>query len=485
MSRSLSALIIGNSKYAKASKLKNPVHDAEDIAERLERCGFDATTLIDATYKQMDRALRAFKADLADQDVGLFFFAGHGFQIDGDNYLAAIDTVIDDEVEAKHSSLALNRVIDRMEKAGTATNIIILDACRDNPFERNWHRGGARGLAPVYAPRGTIIAYATSPGQFASDGKGRNGAYTAALLQHIDAQDCSIEAMFKRVRNSLNVTTGGKQISWEHTSLAGEFYFNLGIAKRITEYGPTALSDELYILDEARASHQVIRKLKSLTWPKQNPAISGLKAAHISKFGRDALFVLGRNIYQSACGNSHSAMEFIHDFVARTAGMPDAKRKALLDGMLFEVFFDCTGKVRADPKAGRFNELFALQKYKELADSFAFIAGCLLPEIRRFRVLPGKDQPTAVDVTLDSMADNAVTKIFVGGLNVLSPEDEEFEIEKGAKIPRRTLKREDFEDRIACQLLIPRHLLTFAYGRPAKGIATVKFPYGWSCCPPD
>lgn len=479
MPRSLSALVIGNAKYVHAGKLRNSGHDAEDVAKVLERCGFEVTLVNDATHKQMDKALKAFKAKLAEQDVGLFFFAGHGFQIDGDNYLAAVDTEVDDEIEAKHGSLSLNRVIAQMEKADTATNIIILDACRDNPFERSWHRGTARGLAAVYAPRGTMIAFSTSPGQFADDGKGRNGAYTAALLEHIDAQDCSIEAMFKRVRNTLNATTAGKQISWEHTSLAGEFYFNLGIAKRITEYGPTALSDALFVLDEARTSHTVIKKLKSLTWPTQNPAVDSLKGTVLAKFAIDSLFVLGRNIYQSACGNANSAIGFINSFANRTAAVPPPKRKALLDGMLFEIFFDSAGEFRDEPKDARFNEVFAVQKHKELADSFAFISRCLLPEIGRFHVLPGKDQPTSVDVTLDAKASDAVTQVFLGGTNVLASADEDFD--EDDKIVHRTLARDDFEDRIARQLLIPRRLLTFSYGRPAKGIEKVRFPYGWSC----
>jgi uncharacterized caspase-like protein len=131
-------------------------------------------------------------------------------QIDGENYLAAVDTDGTDEIAAKHSSLALNRVIEVMEKSGCSTSIIVLDACRNNPFERAWTRSmESRGLAPVYAPRGTLIAFATSPGQTASDGRGRNGAYTAALLQHMTTPDCSIETMFKRVRNTLSAATKG------------------------------------------------------------------------------------------------------------------------------------------------------------------------------------------------------------------------------------------------------------------------------------
>ena len=232
MTRPLSALVIGNAKYLEAGNLKNPANDADDIAAKLEARGFTVTKKIDATHKEMDRALREFKRALKGEEVGLFFFAGHGVQIEGDNYLAATDTEVSDEIDAKHSALSLNRVIETMERAGTSTNIIILDACRDNPWDRAWRRPAtSRGLAPVYAPKGTLIAFATSPGQVAGDGKGPSDP-VAALLKHIDTPDCSIEMMFKRVRNTLSAATSQKQISWKHTSLSGEFYFNLGVGAR-------------------------------------------------------------------------------------------------------------------------------------------------------------------------------------------------------------------------------------------------------------
>ncbi len=177
MSRRLSALVIGNAAYETVAELKNPANDAEDVAEQLEASGFSVIQEADCNHAEMDRALRRFKRELDKSDVGLFFFAGHGMQIEGENYLAAVDTDASDEVEAKHSSLSLNRVIEVMEKAKCATSIIILDACRDNPFERAWRRAiEARGLAPVYAPKGTLIAFGTSPGQTADDGRGPKGA---------------------------------------------------------------------------------------------------------------------------------------------------------------------------------------------------------------------------------------------------------------------------------------------------------------------
>lgn len=280
MSRRLIALVIGNADYVDAGGLKNPINDAEDISAKLTECGFTVATRLNCSHKQMDQAISDFKKALKDSDVGLFFFAGHGMQVDGDNYLAAVDTDVADEITAKHSSLALNKVIQVMEKADNASNIIILDACRNNPFERAWSRSmSSRGLAPVHAPRGTLVAYATSPGQVASDGSGRNGAYTAALLQHLATPDCTIESMFKRVRNTLSTATGGKQISWEHTSLAGDFFFNMSLGARIDEYADSSLRDKLFVINDKKASHRVIEALKTHDWYRQNPAIEEFTTA--------------------------------------------------------------------------------------------------------------------------------------------------------------------------------------------------------------
>ena len=174
----------------------------------------------------MDEALKDFASELSGAEVGLFFFAGHAMQISGENFLTAIDTDFDSETDAKYSSLRLNKVIEVLEKGDNATSVIILDACRNNPYERRWRGGEHLGLAPVYAPKGTIIAYATSPGQTASDGDNKNGAFTSVLLTHIDNQNLTIEDLFKRVRNTLSAMTSGKQTSWEHTSLMGDFFFN-------------------------------------------------------------------------------------------------------------------------------------------------------------------------------------------------------------------------------------------------------------------
>lgn len=483
MSRRLAALVIGNADYAEARNLKNPVHDAIDVSAKLSECGFTVATLLDCSHRKMEQALKEFKKALKDSDVGLFFFAGHGMQIDGNNYLAAVDTDMTGEIEAKHSSLPLNQVIDVMERGPNASSIIILDACRNNPFERAWARStSSRGLAPVYAPRGTLVAYATSPGQFASDGPGRNGAYTAALLQHIDTPDCSIEGMFKRVRNTLSTATGGKQISWEHTSLAGEFFFKMSLGVRIDEYADTSLRDGLFVINDKKASHRLIKALKTYDWYTQNPAIEKFSTAVAGRAACDSLFVAGRNIYQAACGGSHEAIAYITNFVSRTSGLAPERRKAILDGMLFEVFFDPDGHLRKDFKTRRFQDLFRLQQHAVLKSSFDFIAECLLPDVRRFYAVPGKSHPVVVDVVTKPGAKDrhhVVQSVHFEGESIFWMEDPDYAPEPGQEPMLERLTLASFEERIAEQMVVPAHLLAINYESFIRtGNETIRLPYG-------
>ena len=475
------ALVIGNAAYTDAGSLENPTNDADDIADILAKRDFTVIQKTDCTYKQMDLALKEFRAALKDSDVGLVFFAGHGMQIDGENYLAAINTDVGSETDAKHSSLSLNRVIEMMEKSDTGTNIIVLDACRNNPYERRWQRSTSlRGLAPVYAPKGTIIAYATSPGQVAGDGAGRNGAYTAALLKHIDTPDLSLESMFKRVRNTLSAATNGKQISWEHTSLADDFFFNLSLGARIDEYSDTALSDHLFVLDESKAWHRIIQGLKTHDWYRQNPALDKLTAEVANKAGRNSVFVIGRNIYQAACGGSRTAIEFLKSFMSQTSGFDGPKRKALLDGMLFEVFFDPSAQLRDQPKNRCLDQVFALQEYRELAASFAFISECLLAHADRFHSIPGKDRRITVDVVTKKKSGNkqAIKEVRFAGKNLLWIDEDSIVTAFADKSGYRKISVKDFEKRLSDEMVVPARLLTVTYPFDEKTKPTLLFPEG-------
>ncbi len=218
------ALVIGNSGYTVAP-LANPKNDAEAMAKSLKSVGFDVTKLIDIDQKGMRRAVVEFGRKLRNSDsVGLFYYAGHGVQVDGANFLVPVGSDIRDEQEVAVEGVNLEEILKTMERASSRMNIVVLDACRNNPFE-GMARSGSRGLAPVSAPAGTFIAFATAPGQVALDGTGDNSPYSAALAQAIPSTGIVLEEVFRKTRRQVLAATGNRQTPWEHSSLTGEFYF--------------------------------------------------------------------------------------------------------------------------------------------------------------------------------------------------------------------------------------------------------------------
>jgi len=220
------ALVIGNGAYT-VGPLRNPPADARLIADTLRRLGFTVIELEDAGQAAMKRAIDDFGRALPAGGVGLFYYAGHGVQVNGDNYLVPVDATLERESDVDIEGIAVGRVLARMDQAGTRVNLVILDACRNNPFARSF-RSPARGLAFVDAPQGTLIAYSTAPGSIAADGDGEHGVYTAALARHLVDPGIPIERMFKLVRGDVKGATGGAQVPWESSSLEAEFTFNPG-----------------------------------------------------------------------------------------------------------------------------------------------------------------------------------------------------------------------------------------------------------------
>ncbi len=478
MKRTMAALVMGNAEYPD-HELSNPLNDAEDVAAKLTSYGFDVTLITDAKYSKMDKAVKASRDSLDKVDVGLFFFAGHGMQIEGTNYLLALDTDMDGEdTDAKHSSLSLDKVVEVMGKSKAQTKIIILDACRKNPWERRWNRGPeSRGLASIYAPKGTIIGFATSPGETAGDGIGRNGTYTDALLQHIKTPDCTIESMFKRVRNTVAAATNGKQTTWEHTSLSGEFYFNLSLGMVIEEYDETALADGLFIIDESHKSHKIIKGLRSHDYYRQNPAVELLTADSAARMIADNLFVIGRNIYQAACGGSNAAIAFVTNFASQTSGYAPTKRKAILDGMLFEIFFNSKAELRDSIKGGYFDELFDLERSPKFKPSFDFIAESLTAARGDFYALPGSGHDLAVTIATKSTKEGTVVKaVYIDGKDVLREEEDVWDTGKYSTLTHAKIKK-----MLSEQLVIPKRHLEIAYTpASAKDADEILFPRGWT-----
>lgn len=217
------ALVIGNSRYH-FSPLKNPANDARAMGKTLRRLGFEVEEKTDLGYFDMNKAVESFGKKLRNGGVGLFYYAGHGMQVNGANYLIPVDAQIEDENEVRFKAVDAGLVLAKMEQAKSDVNIVILDACRDNPFSRSF-RSSIRGLASMDAPSGTFIAYATAPGKTAADGDGKNGLFTGELVKVLETPAIPLEQVFKRTLRAVREKSGSKQTPWVASNLEGEFYF--------------------------------------------------------------------------------------------------------------------------------------------------------------------------------------------------------------------------------------------------------------------
>lgn len=221
------ALVIGNASYTRVSPLRNPKNDAELMAKSLRATGFDVIVVTDVDVRGMGRAIRDFgkKLRAAGEDaVGLFYYAGHGIQSKGVNYLLPLNAEIETEADLQIESISSVNILSQMEEAGNALNLVILDACRNNPIKSKV-RSASSGLARIEAASGSMVAFAAAPGQVASDGNGKNSPYTLALTKEMSIPGQSIERAFKNVRISVEGQTGRRQTPWEESSLKGDFYF--------------------------------------------------------------------------------------------------------------------------------------------------------------------------------------------------------------------------------------------------------------------
>lgn len=220
------ALVVGNDGYPELP-LKNAVADAHAMAAALQDLGFAVDLAVNADLPALERAVDAFVGKLRPGDAALFYYSGHGIELDGANYLVPVSFKAQDAVEAKYQSYAADRVHERMLASGAGLCLVVLDACRDNPFRLS--RSGARGLAPMQAGKGSYIAFATAPGKTASDNpKGRNGLFTGYLVEALGRPGLSLDQVFSQVRAQVNEASSGQQLPWTASSVIGDFYFRPG-----------------------------------------------------------------------------------------------------------------------------------------------------------------------------------------------------------------------------------------------------------------
>lgn len=225
------ALVIGNGQYRHAPALANPVNDAADVAGRLASLGFTVVEGHDVDKAAFEQRIRQFADILPGAREAVFFYAGHGVQVDGENYLVPVDSRLESETALDFETIRLSLALKLMERQA-ATSIVFLDACRNNPFVNNLARSMGtrstavgRGLAKVESGVGSFVAFSTQPGNIALDGSGRNSPFTAALLQAIELPGLGISDLMISVRRAVIEATNGQQVPWEHSSLTGTFYF--------------------------------------------------------------------------------------------------------------------------------------------------------------------------------------------------------------------------------------------------------------------
>lgn len=222
------ALVMGNAEYGKGNSLANPTHDAEDVSKRLKALGFDVVTLMDGGLREMDDAVSDIGEKARDYGVTLIYYSGHGLQAKGENFLVPVDAELKSEADVRYKCLNLNLLLDRLEESGCPMNIVVLDACRNNPFTKGWYRGEYKqGLASVSPPKGTYITFSTAAGSVALDGTGRNSPYTTAFLETLEEPNLSLFDFFNEVGMKVLVATNNEQDPWtNHNTMRGRFVFN-------------------------------------------------------------------------------------------------------------------------------------------------------------------------------------------------------------------------------------------------------------------
>lgn len=385
------ALLVGVNDYEHLRSLTNPHCDVDNMENVLRKLQFDVIPKKDLSLVEMGSEIGKFQTACANYEVALFYFSGHGFQHKGENYLCVKDTQLGTLAEITNTSKKLEDVF-QMVPDNIKVKIFILDACRN---QQKGIKGMAGGLCPVMAPQGSIVAFATSPDESAYEG-GDNGCslYTSCLLKHIETRGIAIEECFKKVRTTLFARSKGQQLSWEHTSLIGDYSFNnmpiqpKGIAP---VYDQHALADGTYVTDGSEAG-LIIDELKEHNWYKQNPAVQKFMNMKSNNVDPNIQFVLGRNLYQTACGGSNDAIRLFQNLKPILLKWQSAdENNHLLNGMLYEVYFNHEGNIRntGQVKTGYLDTLMQFENDKTFAKSFEFIRVQLEPYSSMLFYMPG------------------------------------------------------------------------------------------------
>lgn len=395
------ALVIGNDKNV-IKPLTNAINDANAMCDKFTLLGYDVVLKKDCKVTEMSDAIEEFIASLEESyDVGIFYFAGHAFQIESKNYLGDIECPLNEPRNCQFFAYPLQDLLDKLKRTNVDTKIIIIDACRTE-LPVNGRGISINNLAPVFAPKGTLIAFSTSPGEVAKDeGFEGHSIYTGAILKHIDEKHIPIEHFFKNVRTTVYNLSGGTQTSWEHTSLIGDFCFNRGqlVYSLTIPYDESVIKDYKYDCSDGTFVNNIIRDLKSLNYHYQNPAIRAFDKVTYDEISKDQQFIIGRNILQS-CESAYNVSDFVSGLEMNIKRFSVDGENHVLNGILFEIYFDSNGEFRTPTfKSYRIDEIFGLQNNPLFKKSFQFIQDILVQYSDSLVYIPGiSDKKVKIDI---------------------------------------------------------------------------------------
>jgi TPR repeat protein len=349
------ALVIGNGAYANAPPLRNPANDAKAMAVMLRRVGFDVIERENATRRGMIEALRTFSERLSPGGIGLFFYAGHGIQARGANYLIPTDAVLAAPDDLRYETTDVQDVLSRLDDAWARLSLVILDACRDNPFARSF-RSTSQGLAQIDAPRGTVIAFATAPGKLAYEGSGENGLYTTELLKAMSIPGLKLQDIFERVTDAVARKTAGAQTPWISSSFRGDFYFIGPTTKDVAQQEKPAVVGPDQAAWAAVANSTTAAPFEAFLAQFPNSVFANIARAKISELSAPKPAVVARPVHPPASGSSipaagSSIKDFNATFIALRAAKVHSEPSATsndLGTLPAETMVGVTGRVGKD-----------------------------------------------------------------------------------------------------------------------------------------
>ena len=413
------ALCIGNDKYTYMQKLDCAINDAKAIAEKLQNLGFDVRVSTDTDLLTLIEVLSDLEQKVKEYDAILVFYAGHGFQIAGENLIAPIDFNPNvSPAQAQYCAYRMNDLMNVIGGNADKTKIIIFDACREIYKSRGF---SGIDIVNLSTPQGTLIAFSTSPGQIAKEGN-NHGKYTEVLLRYIDLPHEPIESIFKRVRTDLVKETCGNQTPWEHTSLIGDFYL---CSSGFDYYDDKTYKESTFVFPEKSVIKPLIEELREYHPEDQNNAINQVTSLDFSQCTADEVFILGRYIYLVADGGNYSAVRFIEKFDEKS-NIPDRIKAHLLNGMAYEIFFDHNDNIRKKPKDGVASIIMSLLEENNNKYSCNFISTTLVSRKVSYFYLPGSKKKLLVTVKLKRIENSKVSVTYSDGLTV---EHDEYAVE--------------------------------------------------------